>query len=108
MSEDARLELPQLAREPTGTPTVVEGRVDFGPVARGSKQQHVGPVILTQSGEAVRFFIGGDNPFSNDLARRWEGQRISVPGTWRNGVVEVEEHDIAALDAPKSGTILEE
>ena len=92
--------LPQLTRHPTGTQAVLEGQVGFGPVAKGSKQQHVGPIVVTESGEAVRFFIAGDNPFSNDLAKRWDGRRVSVPGVWRNGVVEVEEHDIADLDLP--------
>lgn len=92
--------LPQLTRQPTGTQAVCEGRVGFGAVAKGSKQQHVGPVIVTENKEAVRFFIAGDNPFSNDLAKRWDGRRVSVPGVWKNGVVEVEEHDIADLDLP--------
>ena len=94
--------LPQLMRQTTGTQTVVEGRVGFGAVAKGSKQQHVGPVIVTDAMQAVRFFITGDNPFSNELAKRWDGRRISVPGVWQNGVVEVEEHDIALLDPPAS------
>ena len=92
--------IPQLMRLPTGTQAVVEGRVGFGAVAKGSKQQHVGPIIVTDNQQAVRFFVAGDNPFSNELARRWDGRRISVPGVWKNGVIEVEEHDIALLDLP--------
>ena len=100
MSATADTTLPQLARGVTGTPVVLEGRVVFGPVAVGSKQQHVGPVIVGEDNVAVRIFILGDNPFSHGLAKRWAGHRVSVPGEWKNGVVEVEEHDIALLDAP--------
>ena len=93
-------DLPVLVREPTGTATCIEGRVGFVPVAVGAKQQHVGPVVVDADGRAVRLYVLGDTPFSHALARRYDGRRVSVAGTWRNGAVEAEETDIVDLDAP--------
>ena len=65
----------------------VTGQLTFEPLFEGSKSERVGPVLVTTSGERVRVFVLGDNPFENQTLRPLEGQQLEVSGKVRRGVL---------------------
>ena len=77
----------ELLRGTKGETLTATGRLEFTVVAAGSRSEHAGPVLITAEGHGIRLYLLGDNPFENNLLRPFEGQELTVTGTWKNGVL---------------------
>ena len=89
----------------TGEPADLEGELREQSLFDGSKSEHSAPILVTEDGALVRVMIDGDNPFTHDLLRPHLGQRVSVRGTWRRGVVRVAAEDLKVLEAAAEETL---
>jgi hypothetical protein len=77
-------------RGTNGEAFTTEGVVAFLLLAAGSHAERVGPVLVRGPGEGdVHLYLVGDNPFANEGLRAYDGARVRVTGTWRNGVLRV-------------------
>ena len=58
----------------------MKGIIRFLPYAPDSKSESVRPFLETAGEEPVRLHLEGDNPFSNDGLREFEGKECEVEG----------------------------
>jgi len=58
----------------------MKGIIRFLPYAPGSKSESVRPFLEAAGEEPVRLHLEGDNPFSNDGLREFEGRECKVEG----------------------------
>ena len=92
-------------RGTNGEVFATEGVVAFQLVAGGSHAERVGPVLVRGPGEAdVHLYLVGDNPFANEGLRAYDGERVRVAGTWRNGVLRVDPGSIERVAVVKVET----
>ena len=83
----------------TGEPIALTGTIMKGVVLTGSKSEHVGPILRADDGIEYRLFLVGDNPFQNASMNAVMGQRVTLSGVWRNGVVRVAPADLSVVAA---------
>ena len=90
----------ELLRGTKGETHTATGRLEFTVVAAGSRSEHAGPVLITAEGQGIRLFLIGDNPFENNHLRPFDGQELTVTGTWKNGVLCAQSDALVQEDSP--------
>ena len=70
------------------------GTVYFVLFGEGSKSEHLGPVLLTDSDLRFRLYAKKDNPFNHETFRLLAGKEVRLTGTWKHNVVVVLREDI--------------
>ena len=83
----------------SGESITLTGTITKGEVLTGSKSEHVGPILRSDDGTEYRLFLIGDNPFQNESTDSLIGQRVTLSGVWRNGVVRVAPADLSVVAA---------
>lgn len=81
----------------SGTPDSLEGTVARYLLLEGTRSEHEAPVVVLDDGTAVRVHVVGDNPMEQGTLVNLLGKRVSVSGTWRNGVLRVEAPSLTVL-----------
>lgn len=81
----------------TGESIELTGTITKAEVLTGSKSEHVGPILRSDDGAEYRLYLIGDIPFQNQSTDSLMGQRVTVSGVWRNGVVRVAPADLSVV-----------
>ena len=66
------------------------------PVAQGSKQAHIGPVLETKSGWVALYWVG-DNPFGPSEFQAYKGKTVALSGVWKGLVLRVEGNAVKVM-----------
>jgi hypothetical protein len=67
----------------------VTGTLTLRPLAPGSHSERVGPVLVDDDGAEYPLHLVGESPFEEPTLSALEGRRLTVTGSWRNGVVRI-------------------
>ncbi len=82
-----------------------EGVIAFVVLSEGSHAERSGPVLVRGPAEAdLQLYLVGDNPFENKGLRAYDGERVRVVGSWRNGVLRVDPGSIEGVAVAKVET----